>query len=1845
MAQKYSNNEIRNLGEDWGRDTRDEKYRPFSNGAVQRFIKRQFQEQINGLEDKIGWLRFEGGRIVMYNTQDGTPIGSIMLSGTIYAIDLLSDTASNFYVLTTDSTKTITITPSSKSGTLGGTLVDFTEDYDWILSLDNGSGEWVEKQRGSCLNGNSVQTDIRRYVTTGTQRLRYTFTGKESMQSKSMVFTCTVTNLSLNCNFSWNKPFIQGQNYFIDKIYFGGNLTKTLNIMVDNDLNQKYTKDFSSAQNYQTADYQYNMTDKFPSGGTGIHTIEIWMEGEGIETPHFTYNVMCVSQSDINQVQLICINNIEDTAYNYEAQTLFKYATYNCTTATFSIYSNDNGVQRPLITNNTLAVASGVKNNYDMSVEIDTESRIDLYIDVTASVSGCTQTAQIPVDNTNAYAAVENPTFYLNTANRDNGNADRTYFINSSTSPNILVDKYPAEWDGFAWANDGWSTDDKGTKCLAVKAGSEVKVPQFRPLALSNTMSMTIEFKYKCSNIANYDLPILSMMDTEQYVESASTGVILFPTKILVMSNGQRLVTPQSVNLDEDAVTHICIVFQRNYQNSGRNLCRIYVNSIQNAVFEYGGNNNFANGMLRIGQASSDVYLYMFRQYLNKVLEETDVLGNFMNTLGGSLVYDRTEVRDKNQILDGGEINYDLCKRKGYNIMTVETNNDFPIPSIEQTSSINTKLTMEYADHPDWNFTIENAPCDGQGTTSKRYYRWNLRWKLKDAATWTYADGSTSTKSGYFDGGLHPKVNKITAKKNVASSSQGHKMGSTNFYDALYEKVGLKSTLPSIDTRVAVYEYPVMGFQKMQDGSYTFIGLYTVGPDKGDSGTFGYKSSTYPSYLSLEGPNHNPLATRFLHPWTDTTIYNPDEETLEFGGQEGWDVDSCPYETDKAEDQANIQALLESEWKPAYDIIYYCSPYIRSLSDVGYTLTSLNDNIIAFRNGMNILGNKRNEVLQLYDTSDYKIIYYDNAQKKYVKLNHNIVSYLGNYLSTQSPNTNQIIAARKAKFRAEAQNYWDVNACLFHSCFCELVGGTDNHAKNSYPFKLKTLAEGGRWTWRQDDLDTVMATDNNGQSTKSYSIEVGDITQDGTDIFQGASSALWTLFDDVFAEEKKSMMVNVFNQIAAIANEKGISAPYLHDTVYNVFRYYYWSQAAEYFPSLSYNKDATWTYITPWYINPSQSYNNVYPLTQALGTQESAEQLWVKRRIIYLMSLYQIGGFTGSGNDGYGSIEFTPAQTFTFHVVPAVDMYPSGNKGGGENIKGVRTKVGQTCDILADSDGSTTFYLKATDLLTDIGDLSQLILTTRGGDASVGASLAVNAKKLQRLKVGDANANNVRFNATQLTVNAPCLEILDARNATSVQNGISLLNCPRLKKVYLAGTNASSVILPLGSMVDEVSYPDGIQTLFLHSLPQLSDSGITLSNSAIQNINGLYYYNCPKLSPFALLRRIYNQGSNLRFITMIWDGEWEGTQQDLYMILNFTTPYSMLTGEGFGSIEYDAENNLISNSSNKPDLQGKIRIHGCAFRSSIQKIRNYWGNNLEIEVDDYYLDFEDPNWNQVVADLFGDGVGVTQTQALAVSGNSLTNIRAIFDALTTRHDVDIVDLRPFKNIYYGNRESAMYHYADYVHDGHCTGVPRYWYFDCNVDVVPCVYFYEWAYNSDGTRFKQMLDTYYNNGTTNRQQQAWDTPGTMYYKDFPNDYVIEVFDTFRRIEIHQYADSYQIAQNHYTWGMCNTEINEIKLSVEKSGMDKSVKLWFHGYFLRSARIGDLIIDCDQYVGMGGGYGSGWGSIHGYIYVPDDLVEIYKHDVDLGIATATDQMTYQSVSSKIKPISEFVHHEYF
>ena len=42
-------------------------------------------------------------------------------------------------------------------------------------------------------------------------------------------------------------------------------------------------------------------------------------------------------------------------------------------------------------------------------------------------------------------------------------------------------------------------------------------------------------------------------------------------------------------------------------------------------------------------------------------------------------------------------------------------------------------------------------------------------------------------------------------------------MGATAMYDDLYKQLDLSDNLPT-DARVAVYQYPVLGFQKYMDG-------------------------------------------------------------------------------------------------------------------------------------------------------------------------------------------------------------------------------------------------------------------------------------------------------------------------------------------------------------------------------------------------------------------------------------------------------------------------------------------------------------------------------------------------------------------------------------------------------------------------------------------------------------------------------------------------------------------------------------------------------------------------------------------------------------------------------------------------------------------------------------------------------------------------------------------------------------------------------------------------------------------------------------------------------------------
>lgn len=1532
---------------------------------VETFLKQQLGALDATLRGKFGYVEFNTSTmsLVFYDQEGGTQLGAITLSGDVYTVTVQSNLSQVFYVLADETTKIMTITPSTTVAPFGSSQTSaFPESYTYAVAVNTGNG-YITRITGDIDEGGSASFDLRPYLATGDNYIRVSVTGITSGQTRTTVYTGTLTTLTMSCNHTWQNVWSEGQDYVINGIRFAGNLVKTLHVAITNSLGQTTELPFveyRANQSYTTTSTTYTISyESFPElEHNGIVTISLWMTAQGVSTPVTSFQIMCAKTDDTTPI--VAINAITPLAVNYTSGTIFAYAVFNANKVSFNMSATLNSVIYPVTSQPVVATGldSGIQYQFAYSLEVDTgvnETPMgSLAISAKAyynSIEGATSAASTLFDNTYSYLATPGALFYLNAAVRSNDSESYQTIINEAgaSQDGNFAAVYTANWSGLSWTEDGWSEDDNGIRALVVPAGSSVTFNNFAPLSFFTNQEystgMTVELMIKSGHPSNYSLPVFSMMSSG----ATPSGIVIYPTQISVYGALERDEIKQSVMLSEGRMTHIVITFVRDYENTPtRNLCSIYINGISNVNFSFDGASNFGDGEFVMGQSDTDAYLYKMRVY-GTPLDSTAVLNNFFNCITDGLEFNRKENYDKNQVLDGTVVDYAMVKRAGFNTMVVTLTSDAtPLPDVDHKPPKegwpNCSMKFEYAGHPTWNVTVGNVSIDGQGTTSKKYFRWNLRAKTANDTTWLYGDGTTAegkvgkfiNTSGYAD------IDRITAKKNYASSMQGHKMGMTGLYNDLFKQVGLGSHLPNEIYQVAVYQFPFVGFRYYEaNDTYEYIGIYTAGPDKGSKETFGYKKSPYPNCLSIEGPNHDPLGTRFLVPWVDVE-YNHDDETLTFGGEEGWDVDYVKYETTykdgqaKPDDWAAIRALYESEWRPAYELVYHCSPYIEPLSAAltagGYAdIEALNADIDNFRLGGMTNGIK-NTLLSFYD-SNYDIWFYRISANEYQNLStvegsnaHNIKTYLG---LTGNPTKAEIIAARAAKFVNDAPNYWDIQQTLYHYCFCVFLGVTDNFAKNSYPFKFRKfegedLATGEsvyvkRWGWRQDDLDTVLATDNNGRNTKPYYVEHGDVSGTGVnavEIFQGGDSALWVLIRENYESAIKEMMSGMMTAFEAIASRNNIVGNTLHDSVFNVISFYCWEHSAKYFSQTLYETDRRWSYIEPWLINPSEEYNNVKPLDQALGDEYQAERLWVERRIAYMFSKYRIGAFSGTNTD-YGGIAITLASPFTFDLTPAIELYPVGSvastdyPAGNYSPDNMRTPPGTVSHIALPAGGASNNYIHGADWLSDLGDLSKMVLTDRSTGENI--SFSVQSQRLQTLKVGDEDANEVDFNATSLDVSSPTVTEIDAQNTTTVHNIVNLLNCPRLRTCLFEGSGALGLYLPVGAKLTEVSFPDNASTVFMHSLPFLQSSGLTLP--ALAGITTLYYNNCPNINPWELVGDILETtGETLTYATLIWNGVIDG---DVDAILALS--------EKNGRVVYDGS---VSTTTGKPYVEGMARIPG-----------------------------------------------------------------------------------------------------------------------------------------------------------------------------------------------------------------------------------------------------------------------------------------------------------------------------
>lgn len=1609
--EDISYNEIPNLQEDWGYDKKNGL--PYSGQSVQDFIKKMISQNINDIGMKYGAVSYESGAIRFYDQEGGSQLGAITITGTSYSVSVATNTqSSNITVLTSDDVYPIVLTPTTTSMEFGSAeQTPYPEDYTFKIEIDAGNG-YIDRtpQINTIKQGSSVSFDIRPYLKVGTNRMRIVVVGASSEQPKTLSYTVVLTALSFSCNHTWNQAWIQGNEYKIINIFFSGNVAKTLNVKVGDVL---YTQTYPASASYDTVPTEFVLTDKTPSQ-SGVVPIEMWVSGDGVETKHVTYNIMYVASEDIGNISLICTNNVKKTVYNFTEEQLLEYAVYGISSldSHVTVSFKDTTVDvLPLTTQNVIAQQA---YQLKLSLQVDTVETEGILLEVNLA-SGDTHVVEtMQVDNSNAYLATAGYKFYLNTSLGNNDSADRELIQNTAVvQDSSYKTTYTAEWNNFTFADDAWGRDTDGNRALVVKAGSKLQVTDLKPFQYSNTKSATFEFMFRASNIADYDNPIITCIDTPE-VNSNSVGFIVYPTRVVLLGTSSKQELFQQLPLSEDRLHHISIVIQRRYAASSLNIARIYVDGCENVTFAFAGGNVFYNAggvnSLTIGQASTDTYLYMMRIY-DVALEANQVFANYLNALIETAETSRKGLREDNNITDGTSISYDLCKKAGFNCLVIEINGDKAIPSltnpVEYSSGCN--YHFEYNDHPEWNVSIYNAPMDRQGTTSSLYYWSNLRAKIKNPLRWVYHNLKDSKgrvleetgKDGYIAGyELNPKVSRITWKKNIASQPQGHKMGATMLYNDIYKRImfGADSLvsnkiLPTTGARVAVYQHPFMGFQKYSDGYYKFIGLYTGGPDKGDKKTFGYNATDeYPSLMMIEGPNHDPYLTRFLIPWTDDVFYDYQNETLSVGAQaaadgskqEGWDADIvADYSTDKESDAQAIFDLYKSEFKPAYDAIYYNSLYIASLVESGKTLSEINSNVSEFQKGTT--RGYSNSLMTFYD-DEYRLVYYRVKTGKYEVLDksvHDMLEYLG---LTGTPTTDEIVTARSNQWLKKVSQYVNMREAYYRQIFDEFIGASDNDAKNSYWRKFLSVADGGKWGFNEDDLDTIFQNDNNGQDTKAYYVEPDDTSSLGADIFQGRTSAFWYALRQHCKEELRGMMREVVEEMCLEAEAKDLSGSTTYQTVYNLIDYYFWRHSSKYFPATAYNQDTQFAYIGVWYQAPNAVYNNVPPLTQIHGDHYETEREWVSKRIPYMFSKYQVAAFYDGKADGYGSLEFTPAEGFTMNVTPAIDLYPRVSYGGSETQNSYRTKAGESCPLVLSASGTTGNYIKGMDWLSDLGDLTDLKLSPRSA-ADAAISFSVKGKRLRKLKVGDENkdSSEIKFNAATLGVESEALEVIDARNASTIEGSVSLTKCPRIREAYFGGTNLKSVIAPTGGRLTTLQMPESLQDLILHSLNLLNNDGLDIPEEALSNIRNLYINSCDKINPIQLLKRIYDTPDNkLSAIGLIWKGVLVDEDGSAMRMFGKIAEKAGQDG-GYSGVDFtnDITPMTMPNVSGALDATGLKGVHKEDIDNILAKLPNLL---LSYNPDNLYISFDDEEVLRVLlAKGVGDGTGITTEAAEKVT--------------------------------------------------------------------------------------------------------------------------------------------------------------------------------------------------------------------------------------------------------------------
>ena len=433
-------------------------------------------------------------------------------------------------------------------------------------------------------------------------------------------------------------------------------------------------------------------------------------------------------------------------------------------------------------------------------------------------------------------------------------------------------------------------------------------------------------------------------------------------------------------------------------------------------------------------------------------------------------------------------------------------------------------------------------------------------------------------------------------------------------------------------------------------------------------------------------------------------------------------------------------------------------------------------------------------------------------------------------------NINTYIEDLKTDFKNKFGTYFHVEDIIYHQAFIRLFAGTDNRAKNTY-FKL--FNKDCKIQLLQDDMDTILATDNRGLQKKPYFLLEPSLESDKTyKQMWGGSSAFFELVDITYKDEIDDMLSTMLSQMKFGSAESSL------DTW--MTQYFYYVQ--KYYPAVAYNYVSRLAYECAQIFFDNQKEagvtwvnNGQTPVSQEHGSCLESEIAFMRKRLTMFLSQARIATF---GREGAGipikvKEDVQDPQTYKVRITPYQYLYLGYLVGSVSNLYlANRVSAGETVEVTISLTNDASYYVLGGNYIQRFDNFNQVLFNQ--GDYSL------SAPKLLEFSANTGSDELPLFQPPSLTLNCNVLEKLDLTNVRSLTTiNLDSKHTPKLKEVILTGTNIATVALPTGSRLTKIHYPAALTSLVITDNEGLQEVRFeSLNNLETVDIN------CAKVGQF-----------------------------------------------------------------------------------------------------------------------------------------------------------------------------------------------------------------------------------------------------------------------------------------------------------------------------------------------------------------------------------------------------------